>query len=49
LPIFRSRPQDWDAQQVLILKDAGELESMDELIEKLRVRGRNVTVGGRTS
>jgi APA family basic amino acid/polyamine antiporter len=49
LPVFRSRPQDWDAQQVLILKDAGELESMDELIEKLRARGRGVAVGGRTS
>jgi hypothetical protein len=48
LPMFRSRPQDWYAQQVTILKDAGELESMDELIEKLRVRGRNVAAGGRT-
>jgi APA family basic amino acid/polyamine antiporter len=47
LPMFRSRPQDWDAQQVQILKDAGELEGMDELIEKLRVRGRNVAVAGR--
>src|ERR1700677_2296003 len=49
LPVFRSRHQDWDAQQVTILKDAGELESMDELIEKLRARGRSVAVGGRTS
>jgi APA family basic amino acid/polyamine antiporter len=47
LPMFRSRPQDWDAQQVQILKDAGELEGMDELIEKLRVRGRNVAGPGR--
>jgi hypothetical protein len=45
--MFRSRPQDWDAQQVLILRDAGELEGMDELIEKLRVRGRSVAVPGR--
>ncbi len=47
LPMFRSRPQDWEAQQVQILKDAGELEGMDELIEKLRVRGRNVAGPGR--
>jgi APA family basic amino acid/polyamine antiporter len=47
LPTFRSRPQDWEAQQVQILKDAGELEGMDELIEKLRVRGRNVAGPGR--
>ena len=47
LPMFRSRPQDWEAQQVQILKDAGELEGMDELIEKLRVRGSNVSGPGR--
>jgi APA family basic amino acid/polyamine antiporter len=47
LPMFRSRPQDWAAQQVQILRDAGELEGMDELIEKLRVRGRNVAAPGR--
>jgi APA family basic amino acid/polyamine antiporter len=40
LPLFGSRPIDWDQQQVTILKDAGELELMDELIEKLRERGR---------
>jgi APA family basic amino acid/polyamine antiporter len=49
LPVFRSRPQDWDAQQVAILKDAGELESMDELLEKLRARGRGVAVPGRVT
>jgi APA family basic amino acid/polyamine antiporter len=49
LPVFRSRTQDWDAQQVLILKDAGELEGMDELIEKLRARGRSVAVPGRVT
>jgi APA family basic amino acid/polyamine antiporter len=46
LPIFKSRPQNWDVQQVSILKDAGELEAMDELIEKLRVRGRSSTAPG---
>ena len=49
LPIFHSRKQDWESQQVLILKDAGELEGMDELVEKLRVRGRSVSVPGRVS
>jgi APA family basic amino acid/polyamine antiporter len=37
-PLFRSHPQDWHSQQVTILKDAGELELMDELVEKLRAR-----------
>jgi APA family basic amino acid/polyamine antiporter len=40
LPVFGSRPVDWQSQQVRILKDAGELELMDELIEKLRKRGK---------
>ncbi len=39
LPLFASRRIDWQQQQVRILKDAGELELMDELIEKLRARG----------
>jgi APA family basic amino acid/polyamine antiporter len=46
LPIFRSRPHDWPTQQLAILKDAGELELMDELIEKMRERGRPVVVPG---
>jgi basic amino acid/polyamine antiporter, APA family len=40
LPVLGSRPIDWESQQVRILKDAGELELMDELIEKLRKRGK---------
>jgi len=40
LPLLRSRPVDWESQQVNILKDAGELELMDELVEKLRARGK---------
>jgi APA family basic amino acid/polyamine antiporter len=40
LPVLRSRPVDWQTQQVTILKDAGELELMDELVEKLRVRSK---------
>jgi APA family basic amino acid/polyamine antiporter len=40
LPVFGSRPVDWQKQQVMILKDAGELELMDELVEKLRARGK---------
>jgi APA family basic amino acid/polyamine antiporter len=49
LPIFGSQKRDWDAQQVTILKDAGELEAMDELLEKLRARGRGVPAPVRTS
>jgi hypothetical protein len=40
LPLVGSRPVDWWQQQIAILKDAGELELMDELIEKLRARGK---------
>jgi APA family basic amino acid/polyamine antiporter len=40
LPMFGSRPVDWWQQQITILKDAGELELMDELVEKLRARGK---------
>jgi hypothetical protein len=40
LPLLGSRPVDWPKQQITILKDAGELELMDEYIEKLRARGR---------
>jgi APA family basic amino acid/polyamine antiporter len=42
LPLLGSRPIDWAQQQVTILRDAGELELMDELVEKLRTRGRTV-------
>jgi APA family basic amino acid/polyamine antiporter len=40
LPVLGSRTHDWAAQQLRILKEAGELELMDELIEKLRARNR---------
>jgi APA family basic amino acid/polyamine antiporter len=39
LPVLASRPVDWQQQQLRILRDAGELELMDELSEKLRARG----------
>jgi APA family basic amino acid/polyamine antiporter len=39
-PMFGSRPIDWQSQQIRILKEAGELELMDELLEKLRARGK---------
>lgn len=38
LPILRSQPRDWSAEQVTILKNAGELELMDELVAKLKER-----------
>lgn len=40
LPLWGSRPIAWELEQIAILKDAGELEMMDELIEKLRARGK---------
>lgn len=44
LPVFGSRAVDWETQQIRILKDAGELELMDELVEKLRARGKTPVV-----
>ena len=49
LPVFRSRPHDWSTQQIAILRDAGELELMDELIEKLRARNHPVTASAGSS
>jgi len=40
LPVFGSQPRNWSADQVGILKNAGELELMDELVEKLKTRQR---------
>jgi APA family basic amino acid/polyamine antiporter len=39
LPMLRSREIDWHAQQLRILRDAGEVELLDELLTKLRERG----------
>jgi APA family basic amino acid/polyamine antiporter len=38
LPLFRSQPRDWAKEQIGILRESGELELMDEFVEKLRVR-----------
>ncbi|MFN2462083.1 MAG: APC family permease [Candidatus Velthaea sp.] len=38
LPLFRSQPRNWAAEQIDILRESGELELMDEFVEKLRVR-----------
>ncbi len=38
LPLFGSQRRDWSAAQLSILRESGELELMDELAEKLRVR-----------
>ena len=40
LPVFGSQKRDWATDQIKILRDAGELELMDELIQKLKERGR---------
>jgi APA family basic amino acid/polyamine antiporter len=36
LPAFRSRPHDWRTAQAEILRNAGELELMDEYLQALR-------------
>jgi basic amino acid/polyamine antiporter, APA family len=38
MPIWASIPHDWSTAQLGILKDAGELELMDELTERLKSR-----------
>jgi len=38
LPIFGSREQDWQKQQIAILRDAGELELMDEYLANVKAR-----------
>jgi basic amino acid/polyamine antiporter, APA family len=40
LPVLRSRAMDWGAEQVAILRDAGELELMDEYIARKRERAK---------
>ena len=44
LPIFGSAPRNWNRDQVQILKNAGELELMDELVGKLKARDPNFTM-----
>jgi APA family basic amino acid/polyamine antiporter len=36
LPMFKSRPREWRTKQVEILRDAGELELMDEYIANVK-------------
>jgi APA family basic amino acid/polyamine antiporter len=38
LPLFGSQKRNWHGAQLSILRESGELELMDELAEKLRVR-----------
>jgi len=38
LPVWGSREHDWTTQQIAILRDAGELELMDELMINIRKR-----------
>ncbi|HTW86204.1 MAG TPA: APC family permease [Candidatus Sulfotelmatobacter sp.] len=40
LPLLGSRKIDWNAEQLRILKDAGEVDLMDELMTALRKRGQ---------
>jgi len=38
LPVFGSQKRNWNLDQIAILKGAGELELMDELVGKLKDR-----------
>jgi APA family basic amino acid/polyamine antiporter len=40
--VFGSQPRDWPREQIGILRDSGELELMDDYLNKLRARGMNV-------
>lgn len=40
LPVLRSRAIDWRTEQIGILRDAGELEMMDEYIARTRAKGK---------
>jgi APA family basic amino acid/polyamine antiporter len=44
LPVAGSVPRDWNREQVQILKNAGELELMDDLVGKLKERDPHFTV-----
>lgn len=44
LPIMSSVPRDWNREQIRILKNAGELELMDDLVGKLKERDPNFTM-----
>lgn len=43
LPLFGSQERDWIHEQVGILRDSGELELMDDYLNKLRQRGVTVS------
>ncbi len=43
LPLFGSVRRDWNRDQVQILRNAGELDLMDELVDKLKERDPNFT------
>jgi APA family basic amino acid/polyamine antiporter len=43
LPLFKSVKRDWNRDQLQILRNAGELELMDELVHKLKARDPNFT------
>lgn len=44
LPVLGSQPRQWAHDQVQILRKAGELDLMDELVTKLKARDPNFTV-----
>ncbi len=46
LPVFGSVARNWNRDQVQILRNAGELELMDELVGKLKERNPDFTARG---
>ena len=46
LPLFSSVKRDWKRDQVQILRNAGELELMDELVDKLKARDPGFSAKG---
>jgi APA family basic amino acid/polyamine antiporter len=48
LPILRSQPRDWRKAQIEILRNAGELELMDEYLANLKASDERRAGGGGT-
>ncbi len=42
LPVFKSRPRDWRKKQAEILRDAGELELMDEYLANVKASDERI-------
>ena len=45
LPVFRSQRHDWRKAQIIILREAGELELMDEYLANVKRMDERSAVG----